>query len=475
MKPTLTKFPPYSLPRLYGWHLIPRQDIKDSGKRFKYFGANWWDLLFNDELPVSKGKISIKTKDVYAVIFINMGKTSVMMTNITTGDVYNIMPGKRSMVNNTFNKEVVMESSDPENIIHLTKIGSIWIVMLNIQQLRSGESQVKYTDVFNDYLLMTGVPDKDQYLNTVGIEMFDYVEVEGWKYKGTESGNKIDFTEMLLDHWKKVNPQKPGSKPVNGIPKVVQWIWLRRDPRKQEFGPLKPLFYKFMNTWVKRNPNFIFNVWTDNPDFKVPKMFEGIITVKGPEEIEKLLNRLDSNVKAKIKFLFKNHLNPGARSDTLRQVILYLEGGWYGDVNDSVCLAPLDKMSENFDYLIGMEPVVYVNNAIVASKKRHVFSQCMISWLAYHAKEFVEEWEDDYVDEEQDAKDDYIVSTTGPIALTQVIFGAMMKHENKLKNTLILPSAWVYPNYWISETSDKWLKPVSIFAHYDQREFLASK
>lgn len=467
----MSKFPPYSLPKLYGWHMLARGDIKETGKLYQFFGANWWDLLMNDKLPIHAGEIEVKTKDAHAVIFINMGKNPTMMTNKETGDVYNILPGKRSTVNNTFDKVATLVASNPENEMHLTKIGSIWLILLNVQELRSGEAMVKDSAIFEDFLLMTGVPDKEQYINTVGIENFDYVDTKGWKYVDTGTEVKSDFVELLLDQWEVVNPNKRSNAPV-GIPKDVHWIWLRRDPTKQEFGDLKPTFYKFMKTWIDRNPEFTFNIWTDNPNFEVPRQFEGMIRVRGPEEIAGLIERLPDEVRANIKYLLKNHMNVGARSDTLRQAILYLEGGIYADVNDAMCMAPLEKMFQKFDFIIGMEPVVYVNNAIIASKKKHPIPQAMLVWLSHNAREFVEEWEQDYTDEEQDAKDDYIVSTTGPIAMTQVIFGVMKRSLSKLNHSLILPSAWVYPNYWIPETPGIWLKPVSIFSHWDGREYL---
>lgn len=468
------KFPPYSLPKLYGWHMMIKQDIKETGKIYQYFGANWWDLLLNDLLPVSVGSITVKTKDAHAIIFINLGVDPVTMTNTDTGDIYNVMPGKRSTVNNTFDRTVTLTCSKSKSKMHLTKIGSIWIILLQVEQIKQGDALIKQSDIFNDFLLMTGVPDKDQYLNTVGIEELNYMKIEGWKYVGEESGGKSHFAEILLEQWNKVNPGKRASAPV-GIPKVVQWIWLRKDINKKEYGPLKPVFYKFMNTWIQRNPGFQFNIWTDNPSFKVPNQFADIITIRGPDQIEKLMDKLPDEVRSKIKYLYKNHENPGARSDTLRQVILYYEGGIYSDINDGACLAPMEKMMEKFDYIIGMEPVMYVNNAIIASKKKHPIGQAMIAWLANNSKDFVEEWKIDYKHEEQEAKDDWVVSTTGPIALTQVIFGVMQRKNPGLDHSLFLPSAWVYPNYWIADSPGVWLKPVSIFSHYDRRDYLASK
>ena len=127
---------------------------------------------------------------------------------------------------------------------------------------------------------------------------------------------------------------------------------------------------------------------------------------------------------------------------------------------------------DKFDYIIGLEPVIYVNNAIIASKKKHPIGKAMISWLSHNAHDFVEEWKEDYKDESQDAKDDYIVSTTGPIAMTQAIFGVMKRKNPGLEHSLFLPSAWVYPNYWIAESPSVWLKPVSMFSHYDRRDYL---
>jgi len=466
------KFPLYSLPKLYNWHSLAKPEIKESGKIYQYFGANWWDLLMNDLLPVSVGKITVKTKDAHAIIFINIGADPIKMTNNDTGDIYNVLPGKRSTVNNTFDRTVTLSSSKPDSKMHLTKIGSMWIILLQVEQVKNGEALVKNSEIFNDFLLMTGIPDRDQYFNTVGLEELNSYQTEGWKYVGEQECGKLDFAEMLLEHWEKVNPKKKSNSP-KPIPKVVQWIWLRKDINKNEYGPLKPVFYKFMNTWVERNPGFQFNVWTDNPNFIVPKPFKDVITVKGPSEIEKLMDKLPDEVRSKIKYLYKNHANPGARSDTLRQVILYFEGGIYSDVNDGACLAPMDKMCEKFSYIIGMEPVMYVNNAIIASAKKHPISQAMIAWLAKNSRDFVEEWDIDYKDAEQDDRDNWVVSSTGPIALTQVLASLMQRKKPGLEHSLILPSAWVYPNYWVADSPGVWLKPVSIFSHYDRRDYLS--
>jgi len=469
----IDKLPLYTLPKLYGWHLMSKQDIdkKNMGKIFKFIGANWWDLVENNYLPISSDTITIKTDKVYTVLFVNVGVTNVQITDVNSGDIYNIQAGKRSTINNI---EKVMTFSSSSGNLSTCLVGSIMLILLNIQDLISGVTKLPDTSLFTDFLLMSGVPDKEQYINTVSIEELSMIVCSGWDCE-EEGQIKSDFVELLLKQWKKVNPSRiKGIGHEKGIPKVVQWIWVKKDTRvKNSFTKLKTVFYKFMDTWIKRNPEFVFNIWNDNENFVLPKKYENIITLQGPDKIEKLLNRLPKAIRGKIKHLYYKHPNAGARSDTLRQVILYLEGGWYGDINDSACMAELEKLGSRFDYVIGIEPVIYVNNAIVGAKRRHIFSKSMLCWLAKNSKIFVDEWPD-IEKEEDEARDDYVVSTTGPIAMTSVIFGCMTKKNNLLSHTLILPSSWVYPNYWIPESSESWLKPVSIFAHYDRRDFLKS-
>ncbi len=466
------KFPAYSLPKLYGWHMLVKQDLKQTGKTFKYFGANWWDLLVDGKLGLSTGSVTIDSKKGHSFVFINLGANPVKMTNSVTGDVYSVRPGKRSTINNTFDKKITFRSSSRTNKINVTQIGNMFLLLLQVEQLEKGKSTVFKSEVFNDFLLMTGIPDKDQYLNTLGLEQFSSTDVSGWNYQGEDASAKSEWVELLLEQWNLCNPRKKSMAP-KGIPFKIHWIWLSLSPDGKKFGKLKPRFYKFMWTWIDRNPEFEYNLWTDNPNFYVPPGFRDVITVRGPSEINKLFTSLPAGPKRDITYLFRNHPNVGARSDTLRQLILYKIGGVYSDINDGACLVSLKKFCEKFDFMIGMEPVFYVNNAIIASKPGHEICKNFLAFLASKSKEFVSEWKRDYAREtDQDAKDDYIVSTTGPIAMSQIIFGVLK--DNPLPHSLILPSAWIYPNYWVTKPSNFWLKPVSLTAHYDARDYLKS-
>ncbi|MDD4931382.1 MAG: glycosyltransferase [Candidatus Colwellbacteria bacterium] len=467
MSINLRKFPLYSLPKILGWHMLVKQKhVSKQNKR--QFGYNWWDLLYENLLPVKKGKIHVDTRKASDVIIINVGINDVTVANKNTGDIYYVKTGGRSTVNNiSDSKQITLIAHSKTTEFHITTISNIVLVLVQVEQARE-YAIPKSCKLFTDFLLMNGIPDKDQYLNTSGIEPMDITDVEDWRYE-EDSIMKSEVAELLIDHWKITNI-KTKKKVLVGIPHKIHWIWLSLTPTGEKFGDIKPRFYKFMESWIDRNPTFEFNIWTDNPDFKVPARYKGILTIRGPDDIKDIISRLPVEVRKNITYMFKNHPNVGARSDTLRQVILYMMGGIYSDINDGACLVSMKKLCDKFNYIIGMEPVMYVNNAIIGSRKKHTFSKNMLVWLSQNAKDFVEEWKSDYVNEVQDAKDDYIVGTTGPIALTSVILGAMIK--KKYPGSLIAPSSYIYPNYWNSAAPSMWLKPISLTAHYDARDYL---
>ncbi len=293
------KFPAYSLPSIYGWHLIPKQDLREKGKIFKYFGANWWDLLYDDKLGLKKGRVTLKTRHLHAMIFINLGADPVKMTNKQTGDVYVVQPGKRSTINNTFDRTITFVSSSSDNEINVTKIGNMYLILLQIEQVRSGRSKVKTSAVFNDFLLMSGIPDKDQYLSTLGLEQFGTVNVDGWNYVDEEDEAKSEWIEYLLEQWDRCNPRKAGRAKQH-IPLKIHWIWLSKYHDGRKFGKLSSKFYKFMETWMVRNPEFEFNIWTDNPEFHLPSRFEGLIDVRGPADIKNLFGKLPQKIRKRI-------------------------------------------------------------------------------------------------------------------------------------------------------------------------------
>ncbi len=455
------KFPQHTLPKINGWHSLVKKKIEDDGKIYKYFGYNWWDMLYNNLLPITK-KLTISSRKLYSIVLVNTTTSIVNVDNITTGDVYNVIT--TAIVNSINLSSFTLKSN---NDMYACNIGNICLVLVGVEELKSGKCKITNTPLFKDFLLMNGISNKEEYLDAVGIENFQSILIEGWKYIDSEFLIKREFTELLLEHWINCNPASR-QKTSQTIPLKIHWIWL--SPVLNKTGnELKTRFYKFIDTWIDRNPNFEFNIWTDNKDLIIPPKYCKVLKVNGPTIIDDLINKLPKEIKKDIKYLYFNHPNVGARSDTLRQVILYLVGGIYADINDASCLSPMENLCNKFDFIIGMEPVMYVNNAIMGAKKHHIINKNMLIWLASQSDIFIDEWED-IKKQDQTEKDDYIVSTTGPIALTNIIFGIINK--KKLPSTLILPASWIYPNYWVKDSPDKWLKPISLTAHFDARDYL---
>ena len=69
--------------------------------------------------------------------------------------------------------------------------------------------------------------------------------------------------------------------------------------------------------------------------------------------------------------------------------------------------------------MAGMEPMLYVNNAFVAAAPGHIIVKNFLLFIAERSDEFIDDWDpDDDVEE----KDNLVVSQTGPIAFSSIMF-----------------------------------------------------
>lgn len=270
------------------------------------------------------------------------------------------------------------------------------------------------------------------------------------------------------DHWQRVNPKKQLKK-TKGIPGNVHFIWLSKQPGKP--NPLKNNFKKFIETWVDRNEECDFYIWTDSSDIGLWPDLEEVINIMYKNDIDDLVKKLPSKWRSPLKKLLAKHPNVGVRADTLRQIILYSMGGIYADINDMACIMPMKNFRKKFDFMAGMEPMLYVNNAFIATKPKHIINKNFLIFISENANEFLDEWDPSLSTEE---KDNLVVSETGPIAFSGILYGVFDTDYGKLGNTCIFPCSWIYPNYEITESPESWLKPISMSCHYDARDYLKS-
>jgi hypothetical protein len=78
------------------------------------------------------------------------------------------------------------------------------------------------------------------------------------------------------------------------------------------------------------------------------------------------------------------------KSDLMRQLILYKEGGWYSDIRQ-VCLEPLDIINNmNHEYYTSVDcppNQLCMYNAFIGSVKEHPISKKMIDLLIWNVKQ----------------------------------------------------------------------------------------
>jgi mannosyltransferase OCH1-like enzyme len=457
----------YNLPLLKHWHSYA--DVKEvPGKTYQYFGYNWWDLMRSGIFQKSKyagyGRLDVNvTKPVPGFVFVNCSKRPIRITNITTKEVYLVDPFSSRNYNKS--KKNILKANYDQCLMQYVIVGDAIVILLGLETVLSGENAIARSPLYTDFLLSSGIINPTQYYHTTGLNAYLAKTFRsGKKMETEEDGSMMDWVQTLEERWKKINPAKNVPKGTS-IPLKIHWIWLSRVPGTP--NPLKKKYTKFMKSWIVRNPNCEYHLWTDSSDPGISKEIKDKVKIMGQNEISKVLNSLPSESKQGIMYMYKKHPNVGSRADTLRQCILYTIGGVYADVNDMLCQIPIEAYMDKFDFMAGVEPMLYINNAFVASKPKHPIVRNFLQFIAQNSRNFVSDWDPNISKEE---KDDLVVSQTGPIAFSSIIYGLISDQE--LPKTCIFPSKFIYSNYEIRDSPLSWLSPVSLCSHWDERAFL---
>ncbi len=210
--------------------------------------------------------------------------------------------------------------------------------------------------------------------------------------------------------------------PLYHIPHQMHLIWI--GPR---LFPEESI--ENVRSFRKYHPDWIMNFWTDSPDRQppIPGMVQRLVTK------DYFLPIFD---------LYTRSTNYGEKSDLLRFVIMYKEGGLYFD-HDATCLRSFESFADHFDYVAACERMqyhdgidTYITPAIglFLCKPRHPIMQK--SWLL--AKE---RW---------DTVPDYPPHQAWKRVIYRT-FDSFAKASMLLYNTgenrdIILPVAYFYPN-----------------------------
>ncbi len=196
-------------------------------------------------------------------------------------------------------------------------------------------------------------PSSDDFASLTGKEL------PSWQYVQT----KQDFEALRL--YEGIYDSNKGllslSHKEMHIPKVVHFIWLGPRP-----FPLESV--ENVRTWMAKNPDWTFCFWTDQAR---PLPCPGM-QLRWVHDLE-----LDD-----LQGCFAKADNYAEKSDLLRCVILYQEGGVYVD-HDVKCLKSFAPLNETFDFYCGIDmphtsslsSCVHTTNNLIGARPHHPILQ----------------------------------------------------------------------------------------------------
>jgi mannosyltransferase OCH1-like enzyme len=128
------------------------------------------------------------------------------------------------------------------------------------------------------------------------------------------------------------------KEPLNHIPHQMHLIWIGPRPFPEES-------INNVQSFQKYHPDWTMNFWTDSPDrpTPIPGMVKRLVT---EEYFQPIFD------------LYAQSTNYGEKSDLLRFVIMFKEGGLYFD-HDAECVRSLEAFADRFDFIVACERLQY--------------------------------------------------------------------------------------------------------------------
>lgn len=225
------------------------------------------------------------------------------------------------------------------------------------------------------------------------------------------------------------NPTIPTVQTTQGFPKKIWQTW-KTDPLQFEERDSSTA-----RSWVQKNPDFRYEVLTDNNDMSYVEQHFGPGGVNRPDIVE-----LYRNINATI-----------IKADLLRYMVMYAEGGVYADI-DVEALKPVSRFipdhryaEEDIDMVIGIEidQPQFKDHPILGKKSQ---SFCQWTFMArprtpvmMRLIENIMGWLDDLARKQNVPISevvldfDQVISGTGPSAFTAAIIDEM--NDNRPQGT----------------------------------------
>ena len=146
----------YDLPLLTNWHSLTKLK-PEKGKTYQYFALNWWDLcdseIFQKSKYMGKGELTMDvSKPTPGYMFVNCSTRSIQVTNTQSGDVYNI-PKYASKLYNQNKGKNTLKADYPECLMQYVRVGDATLILLGLEYLLNGQSDISKTPLYRDLLL----------------------------------------------------------------------------------------------------------------------------------------------------------------------------------------------------------------------------------------------------------------------------------------------------------------------------------
>lgn len=259
-----------------------------------------------------------------------------------------------------------------------------------------------------------------------------------------KNNSQWQLAQRLYSNYSRMNNSKQGNEK---IPLILHHIWL---------GSSLPNYaIHFRKSWIRKNPNWVFILWTDFPSKR-----HGNIILHSFDELFEYLKQpnkeqfiiMDMNtVTLKNQYIYnKKTKNYGEMSDIARYEILYNFGGLYVDT-DFECLKPFDHFHYCLDFYTGIGHGRHLNfcNGLIGSAPGNIILKEAIQNLPrrprYHSS----------------------MDYTGPNYFKECILDKI-RYING--NAVLFPVTFFYP--WPHQFRDqthncrRWIKQESYAFHY---------
>jgi len=242
------------------------------------------------------------------------------------------------------------------------------------------------------------------------------------QYEEPDSQKKLS---MLRKNYERLKPSKITKKHSPIIPKVIHQIWPGNDPIPKNYQ-------YFLETWRKHHPHWQIKIW------------------KEYDLIKENFQTMD---------LYWRARGYAERADIMRYEVLRRYGGLYIDM-DIECFANFDELHYKYDFYTNIEPPavnkdrVSIVNAMIASIANHpILTQTLVN-IRENWDKVESNFEEKYSNNWSHFKrsNHYLAVQRTMYPFADAVFGFLGSELQEKYNSIILPSGYNFPIYFVNET-----------------------